>query len=520
MKFFDLAFTMAYDAKITYEDVYSPVKMWDNIIYNYLLEQKTVIPNRPKQTGDAASYAGGYVKDPLVGKHKWAASFDLNSLYPMLICQYNMSPETLVDGERLPITVDSILDGKADLSYAFEQDYCVTGSGCLFRKDKRGLLPTLMQLYYDRRVLYKKAMLKTRQEYENTKNEALLKEIARLNNLQMAVKIAINSAYGAFANTWFRYSDVRIAESITLSGQLSIRWIANKLNVLINKTMKTDNVDRVVLIDTDSVVLTLEDLVEKFCVGKDTEQRIRYMDKIAEEIIQPYLDKSYQELADKMNAYEQKMVMKRENLVDVMISTAKKRYVMNVHNSEGVQYKTPKLKIMGMDMVKSSTPAVVRTQLKDSLKVVLHGTQDDLQAYVRDFKAKFRDYTAREIAFPRGVSNIAQYVCPTSIYKKATPIHVRGAILYNYHLKRLGLDKKYPAIREGDKIRFVYLKPNNPFCENVISFIDKIPPEFGLDSYVNYDIMFEKAFQDSVQNVVGALGWHAESVPTLEDFFA
>ena len=518
MKLMDLALTLAYAAKVNYEDVFGPVKTWDVIIYNYLNDQNVVIPRRKDGTKSQA-FEGAYVKDPLVGKHNWAMSFDLNSLYPHLIMQYNMSPETITD-LRLNTSVDRLLTKEVDLSEAVERDYAVAANGWCFSKEKRGLLPTLMQLYYDKRVIYKKQMIKAKQDYEVTKDPQLKKDISRLNNLQMAMKILLNSAYGACGNAYFRYFDMRIAEGITISGQLSIRWIANKLNTFMDKTMKTRDKDRIVLIDTDSVVMTMEDLIEKVCPNKSTDDRIKYMDKIAEDVIQPFIDKSYEELADYMNAYEQKMQMKRENLVDTMISVSKKRYVMSVHNSEGVQYKEPQLKIMGLQMVKSSTPAVIRDKLKDSLQTILRGTEADVQQYVADYRAQFKQLSIEEIAFPRGINDVRKYYSDTTIYQKATPIHVRGALLYNHHLKRLGLDKQYPLIREGDKIKFVYLRKPNVFHEDCIGFPDKLPPEFNLTEYIDYDKMFEKTFTDAIQNILDSLGWSAEQKATLEDFFA
>lgn len=521
MKLMDLALTLAYAAKVNYEDVFSPVKTWDIIIYNYLNEQKIVVP--PRAGGNKAqAYEGAYVKDPLVGKHNWCCSFDLNSLYPHLIMQYNMSPETITD-LKLDVSVNRLLNKEVDLSEAVNNDYTVAANGWCFRKDKKGLLPTQMQLYYDKRVIYKKEMLAARQQYENTKDPKWQMEISRLNNLQMAMKILLNSAYGACGNAYFRYFDVRIAEGITISGQLSIRWIANKLNGYFDKIIGQEK-DRVVLIDTDSVVLTLNDLVQKVYgvdgkVSLPTEKVIQFMDRVAEDKIQPFLDKSYQELADYMNAYEQKMQMKRENLVDTMISVSKKRYVMNVHNSEGVQYAEPKLKIMGLQMVKSSTPAVIRDKLKDSLHIILKGTEAEVQKYVVDYKAAFNKLAIEEISFPRSISDVKKYRGSSTIYIKGTPIHVRGALMYNHHLKRLGLDKKYPMIQEGDKIKFTYLKTPNPFHEDCISFVDKLPPEFGLTEYVDYDKMFEKTFQDAVQNILDSLGWSAEQKATLEDWF-
>lgn len=518
MKLIDLALTIAYAAKVNYEDVFGSVKLWDVIIYNYLNDLKIVIPQR-RQESKSQPFEGAYVKEPLTGKHKWCISFDLNSLYPHLIMQYNMSPETISD-KRYEVTVDKLLKKEIDLHQLPLLDYTMAGNGWCFKKEKRGLLPFQMQRYYDLRVTYKNEMLALKQKFQDTGDQNLTKEISRLNNLQMAMKILLNSAYGACGNRHFRYFDVRIAEGITLSGQLSIRWIANKLNELFDKTLKTDGVDRVVLIDTDSVVLTLEDLVEKVCPDKTDEEKIKYLDKIAQDIIQPFIDKSYQELATYMNAYEQKMQMKRENLVDTMISVSKKRYVMSVHNSEGVQYKTPKLKIMGLQMVRSSTPAVIRSKLADSLETILRGTEADVQNYVTEFKTEFNKFDSTQIAFPRGVSDVSKYSNKTTIYSKGTPIHVRGALLYNHYIKKLGLTKKYQLIKEGDKIKFLYLKKPNPIHEDCIAFIDKLPEEFELNSYVNYSKMFEKTFEDAVQNILDSLGWSTQHKATLEDWFS
>jgi len=351
MRLIELHLTMAYNAKINPEDVYSQVRMWDTIIYNHLRKKGIVIPAKTS-SGKDAQFEGAFVKDPIIGMHKWVASFDLNSLYPHLIMQYNISPETLTS-EKLSVSVDKLLNQEVDTSYVKRRDLTLTANGWTYRKDIKGFMPELMEHMYVNRSKFKKQMLKVEQEYQNDKTKVhLLKDISRLNNLQMAMKIALNSAYGAMGNQYFRYFDIRMAEGITTSGQLSIRWMANKLNAFLNKTLKTEGKDFVVAIDTDSIYLTLEELIEKICEGKTTEQKIKTMDKICEEVFQPFIDQGYSELADYMNAYGQKMQMKREVLADKAIWTAKKRYVINVHNSEGVQFAKPKIKVMGLEMVK------------------------------------------------------------------------------------------------------------------------------------------------------------------------
>jgi DNA polymerase elongation subunit (family B) len=518
MKLIELQLTMAYNAKINYEDVFSQVRMWDAIIYNHLRNKGIVIPQNLSSRKEA-QFEGAYVKDPLVGLHKWVASFDLNSLYPHLIMQYNISPETLLEG-RETVNVDYLLEQKFDTTTLKRRDVAMTANGVCYTKEKQGFMPELMEKMYNDRSKFKKKMLKVQQEYEHDKkNNNLRKEISRLNNLQMAMKIALNSAYGAMGNQYFRYFDLRMAEGITTSGQLSIRWMANKLNAFMNKTLKTDGKDYVIAIDTDSIYLTLEDLVEKTCVGKTDEQKIKYMDKICEDVFQPFIDTGYQELATYMNAYAQKMQMKREVLADKAIWTAKKRYIMNVHNSEGVQYAEPKIKVMGLEMVKSSTPQVIRNKLKDSIKVILEGDQSKLHDYIHSFRDDFNKLPVEEIAFPRSVNGMKEYMASSTIYRKSTPIHVRGALLLNHHLKELKLDKKYQPIRDGDKIKFVYLKTPNTIQEDIISFGQELPKELDLHKYINYDKQFEKVFLDPLQIVIQPLGWTVEEQSSLDQFF-
>ena len=522
MKLIQLLLTMAYNAKINYQETFGQVRMWDAIIYNHLRDKNIVIPQK-KRTSKSEAFEGAYVKDPIGGRHDWVASFDLNSLYPHLIMQYNISPETLVQNYMVNANVEKLLNQEVNMENVKNQNYSMAANGWCYRKDIKGFLPELMEKMYTDRSKFKKQMLKIQQEYEQTKNEDLQKEISRLNNLQMGMKIALNSAYGAIGNQYFRYYDIRIAEGITLSGQLSIRWIANKLNAYMNKLLKTES-DYVIAIDTDSVYLTLQKLVEKV-YGADGKvsapgvKIIEFMDRVCEKQIQPFIDESYQELADMMNAYSQKMFMKREVLADKGIWVAKKRYILNVHNSEGVQYAQPKLKVMGLEMVKSSTPMVVRNKFEDFLHIILHRSESDLHRAVKEYREEFRSLSPEDAAFPRGINDLKKYTDKTTIYGKGTPIHVRGALLFNHLLVKNKLDKKHQLINEGDKIKFLYLRKPNKINENVISFINTLPKEFNLDEYIDYDLQFEKSFLDPLQIILDAIGWKSEKKATLQDFF-
>jgi len=518
MKLIELAITMAYDAKVNYNDVFYQVRMWDAIIYNYLKKRNIVIP--PKERSDKdAKYAGAYVKEPIPGKYDWVVSFDLNSLYPHLIMQYNISPETLRETRHPSVTVDKILN--EELTFELYKDSAVCANGAMYRKDVRGFLPELMEKIYKDRTIYKKKMLIAKQDYEKTPTKALEKEIARCNNIQMARKIQLNSAYGAIGNQYFRYYKLVNAEAITLSGQVSIRWIENKMNVFLNKILQTEKVDYVIASDTDSIYLNMGPLVDKFLSHKsdDKTKVVQLLDKICEDKLEPFIEQSYTELADYVSAYEQKMIMKRENISERGIWTAKKRYILNVWNSEGVQYSEPKLKMMGIEAVKSSTPAPCRQMIKDGLKLMMSGTEEEVIDFIDNCRKEFKALPPEQIAFPRSVSDVVKYRSYSDIYSKGTPIHCRGALLFNHYIKEKKLDNKYSLINNGEKIKFIYLKKPNIIQENVISFIQDFPHELGLDKYIDYELQFEKSFLDPLKSILDAIGWNVEKTVNLDLFF-
>ena len=518
MKLIELAVTMAYDAKANYGDVFSQVRMWDTIIYNYLKDRNIVIP--PKERSDKDSkYAGAYVKEPIPGKYDWVVSFDLNSLYPHLIMQYNISPETLLEERHPSATVDKILN--EEITFEMYKDYAVCANGAMFRKDVRGFLPELMEKIYKDRTVFKKKMLAAKQEYEKTPTKTLEKEIARCNNIQMARKIQLNSAYGAIGNQYFRYYKLANAEAITLSGQVSIRWIENKVNGYLNKLLQTEDVDYVIASDTDSIYLNMGPLVTKFFGNKSDDKNtiVSILDKICKDKLEPFIEQSYQDLANYVSAYEQKMQMKRENIAERGIWTAKKRYILNVWNSEGVQYNEPKLKMMGIEAVKSSTPAPCRQMIKDGLKLMMNGTEDEVIDFIEECRVKFKSLPPEEIAFPRTASDIRKYHSSSDIYAKGTPIHCRGALLFNHYVKQKKLTNKYSLIGNGEKIKFLYLKKPNIIQENIISFIQDFPRELGLDKYIDYDLQFEKSFVEPLKSILDAIGWSVEKTVNLESFF-
>jgi len=522
MKLIELCLTMAYEAKVNYMDVLGSVKYWDILIYNYLRGKNIVIPQKRK-SDKSDKFEGAYVKDPQVGMHKWVMSFDLNSLYPHLIMQYNISPETLVGQEKVKgMSVDKLLDKKVDTSIL--KDATLTPNGALFKTTKRGFLPEIMQSMYDDRVKYKKLTLQAKQNYENTKDPKLLKDISKYNNIQLAKKISLNSAYGAIGNNWFRYYDLLVAEAITTSGQLSIRWIERNLNDYLNDLLETDNEDYVIASDTDSVYITFDRLVSKvFKESTDTSKIVNFMDKIARDKIEPFIDKSYQDLASYVNAYEQKMQMAREAIADKGIWTAKKRYILNVWDMEGVKYQEPQLKIMGIEAVKSSTPAPCRAKIKEGLNIIMSGDEKQMNNFIQDFRKEFMELPPEDIAYPRSVNGLSKFSDPNQMFAKGAPIHCKGAILYNHLVKKNKLGRKYPYIQEGDKIKFLHLRAPNIYQCTSISFMTQLPKELDFHKIIDYDTQFEKSFVEPLNFILEKINWLVDrsygTQGSLEDFF-
>jgi DNA polymerase elongation subunit (family B) len=513
MDLIGLAMTIAYKAGVNFSEVFGTTSIWDSIVYRELNKQKIAIPNNKRGGALNTKFAGGYVKEVQVGLHEWVVSFDLNSLYPNLIVQYNMSPETLMKGpgSQLFSGVDYYMENKPDLT----SDVAVAANGSTYTKEFRGVMPKIVIDYYEERSAVKKEMLKAQQEYQTNKTVELERKINQLHNRQQGIKILLNSLFGAIGNQYYRYFDLRVAEGITLSGQLAIQWAERTINQEMNKILNTDNVDYVIAIDTDSLYVSFDKFIKKL----NPADPVAALSKICEEHFEKLFAKSYANLFTHMNAYDNRMVMAREVIADRGIWQAKKLYILNVHNSEGVQYAEPKMKIMGIQAIKSSTPEVVRDKFKQVFKLMISGDKHATHKFIEDFRQEFKKLPPEKVSFPRGVNNIYDWQDSKTVFKKACPIHVRGAILYNNYIKENQLEKKYELIKEGEKIKFAYLKVPNPIKQNVIAFAEYLPPEFNLGAYVDYDKQFDKTFINPLEDLLKAVGWGVKDQATLEDFF-
>lgn len=538
LRLMELAIALAYSAKVNFSDVFSQVRTWDAIIFNYLNEKKIVIPMKEDQDKEN-QFAGAYVKEPQIGMHNWIVSFDLNSLYPHLIMQYNISPEMKYPDKtkRTAVAVEHIIDPNSEkaktqfIQLKDQQDFAkplnlsIAANGIFFYKSRQGFLPALMEKMYEERKMYKEKMIEAKRQLKSlgsataSEKRDLEYDISKYHNFQLVRKIQLNSAFGAIGNQYFRYFDIDLAEAITLSGQLSIKWIENKINKFLNEKLQTTDVDYIIASDTDSLYICLDNLVKKYFKNTDDREKIvKFINKVCNDMLQPFIDSSFDELATTMNSYGQKMSMKRESIANKGIWTAKKKYMLNVlMGEEGIYLSKPELKVMGVEMVKSSTPQIVRNNLKQSIDLIMNSTEKQLRSFVNEFKKDFKSFSAEDIAFPRSCNNLATYSDSREIYKKSTPIAVRGSLLYNFHLKHNKLTKKYPEIKDGEKIKYIYLKKPNPIGENIIAFPQILPSEFDLHDYIDYDTQFQKTFLDPLQIILDTINWQLEDVITLFD---
>ena len=517
-----LTMTMAYKAGVNYSDTMGTVAIWDSLIHRTLMSQNIIVP--PNKESYKSDYEGGYVKEPQCGVHDWVCSFDVNSLYPNIIVQWNMSPETILKGRsEVGVNVDTFLHGYVSQN-AIDNNYSVAATGQYFNNSKQGFMPKIIEEMYDERVQIKKKMLASKQELElcdkSNKSEVyrIERDIAHFENQQTAIKILLNSLYGALGNKYFRYFTMEIAEGITMTGQLIIKWGEKNINNYLNSALKSKK-DYVIAIDTDSIYANFSDLVNTVVPDGDTIKKVDFLSKVCKKIEIDVFDKSFADLGKNMNVYKHRIGMKREGIADRGIWTAKKRYILNVWDNEGVRYAKPKLKVMGIEAIKSSTPAPCRAAFKDLFQILISGTESQTQQFIQDFRNRFDSLSVEEKAFPRGVSSLKQYSDSKLIYKKGTPINSRAALLYNHLLKQHGLENTYEAIKEGEKIKYIFLDPKNPIRENVIAFPEVLPPEFGLHRYVDNNTQFEKAFLDPAVAILDSIGWRAEEEASLEDFF-
>lgn len=528
LKYIELAMSIAYDAKVNFTDATTSVLLWDVIIHNHLFVKNIIVPPQTRSHKES-QVRGAFVKEPRVGRYNWVLSFDLDSLYPHLIMGSNISPETFV-GVYPGITPEFILNNREEFEKIREgllkHNLAICGNGAMFKRDKRGILPELMDSYYADRKRYKKMMLECQDKLQHDPNNAELKaKVIQYNNIQGAKKVTLNSAYGALLNQYFRYYNDALGEAVTLTGQVAIQWVSDRLNRDVCAITGQDK-DYVIANDTDSAYIDLGDVVKmrfKEGIPSDKMQVVTFLDKLGKARFEPVINSCYDELSDLLNSYEQRMRMKRESIAEVAIWTGAKRYVMLVWDSEGVIYRNkktglpePKMKMTGIDAVRSSTPTICRSAIEDGARIILDGDQQKLYDFVAEFKAKFQEAATSQIARNSSVQNLAKYM---NAERTGNP-NVAGSIVYNRLLDKLNLGMKYPRIQDGDRIKYVALKLPNPAQSKWIAFPDaEIPEEFGLAPFVDIDAQLEVGFMSGLQSIAEAGGMNLEVKASLADFF-
>lgn len=521
-KLLELAYTLAYDSKVNPGDVFSQVRMWTQIVDDFLWRENKVASSKRYPGDKDTSYSGAYVKDPQNGVHEWVASFDLVSLYPHLIMQFNISPDTIWDELMKDLTVESMLEQKADLSRLKYLNCAVTPNGALFDRETKGFAPRILEKMFAERDRYKKLMIAAEKEIQTTTDPVKLKELTytktRYKNLQMTKKVCLNSYYGATGNAYFFLYDVRQAEGVTTAGRLVIQWAAKAVNAYMNTILSTEGVDYILASDTDSLYIHLAALVDKVCQGKTTAEKIDFLDKVCDRAISPVLELAYKDLAEYVNAFDQKMSMKRESLCDKTIWTGKKHYILNIHNKEGVAYDPPQIEVKGLELVKSSTPTPCREKMRSALPIIMNQNEAAMLDYIAAFKKEFMKMNAEEIAFPRSVNGLSKYAGTDAIYAWKTPMHTKASLIYNHHLKQLGIDNKYELIKEGEKIKYVYVLEPNVMHTPVIAFPGTLPEEFDLK--IDYNTQFGKSFIEPMKTILDAIGWQTERTVSFASIFA
>jgi DNA polymerase elongation subunit (family B) len=536
--FLSITYIIAYYSLSNYVDTLGTVKMWEQLLAKHLYSTGKVPPFRRVANTKDEPFEGAFVHPTQVGYCQWVLSIDLNSLYPMNEIQYNIGPETYIPVDKLPpelkllkskYTLDDLVHKRVDLSVLQKYNVCMTGFFEFYRRDIKSCVAEIKDVLYSDRKMYKKRMLAAESVVEKLKAEKadqfeLKKQesIAVLNNnIQQSLKIVLNGGYGAVANSSFLYYLLQNAASITLSGQLINKWTHVRVNHLLNELLGTDkSISRTVAGDTDSLYLCLDDVVKYMKIDHLSDDEIaNKLDEFHKTILEPKIKEWCLELASYMNAVENKMVWEREVIASSAIYVAKKKYAMMVIDSEGVRYEKPKLKMVGLEAIKASAyPEWARGYLKKAYEVCLTKSEVDLQEYVSYVQSQFGKFAPSEIASPRGVNGLEKYSDPVAICTKGTPKHVRAALVHNWLVDKKGLTN-IEKITSSSKIKYIELKMPNPINQPVVGFTTHLPPEFGLDQYVDRDSVFKSCFLQPLRLFLSAISWSDEPIISLDSFF-
>jgi DNA polymerase elongation subunit (family B) len=549
LQFIDTARGICHAGHVPYEDFVYSSKYLEGALLTYLKRKNIVAPNKPADRRERMEalkenkeekFIGAYVKAPIVGKYDWIYDLDLTSLYPSIIMTINISPETkmgkienwdaqdYVKDKRDSWIINGDTITQENLKKFFERSkFSVASNGVLYRTDKVGCIPDILDLWFSQRVEFKNKMKEYGNSGEKEKYEWYKKR-------QLVQKILLNSLYGVLGLPAFRFYDVDNATAVTTTGQTVIKSTADMANIKYNKELGTPNADSNIYIDTDSVFFSAAPLLDhRIPNWKDNEQDTiaGFVNDIAGEM-QDYLNDFYDILAEKVfnvDKDKHRFEIKKEYVSKSGIWIAKKRYAQWIISDNGVP--VDKLDVKGLDVVRSSYPAAFRKFMSEVLIEILRGdTEEQLTNKVHDFKKNLPNMDVVKIAKAGAVKNLSKYMPKkknqTAMFQfpSGCPAHVKAAIAYNQLLKHFGVENQYEPLKDGDKIKWVYLKQNPYGLDGVAMNGYNDPPQIMelINTYINHDKIFERELLKKLEDFYGALDWGEvlSSTKTAEKFFS
>lgn len=332
---------------------------------------------------------------------------------------------------------------------------------------------------------------------------------------QHAVKILLNSLYGALGTNHFRLYNVKCAEAITKTGQTITAEAFSLFNDYLDKVTGIPK-DRIGFSDTDSAAVDMTDLVYKFHKRDDPfEDKLNTITKLCDKHFAKMLDDRFIQFAGHLNSMKNRIVMKREKIASAIL-VAKKNYVVNVYDNEGVRYATPKLSVTGLESVKASTPKFFRKKLEEGYKLCFDDDEEKIHKFVLSVHEELYNLHIDDLAGNTTVNNITLFQDGLGGYRTGTPGHVRAAIAYN---NLVSASDQYQKINNGDKVKIIQLKEPNPVKSKSICWIDKFPDDLIDPKYIDREKDYQKFFIKPFTRVLDVLSWHTEYQPNLDDLF-
>lgn len=547
LQYIDLVRGIAHVGHVPYEDFVYSSKYLEGAMLTYLKHIGGVVaPNKPadrqekmqelKDSGEKG-FIGAFVKDPVPGRYDWMYDLDLTSLYPSIIMTLNISPETKIAkiedwnaedfnrGRKDEYIVGGEKVSKEKLKAFLEKyKYTVASNGVMYSSDKTGLIPAILSDWFDKRVEYKNEMKKYGKAGDTDKYEFYKKR-------QLVQKILLNSMYGILGLPAFRFYDIDNAEAVTLSGQTVIKKTEAAINMKYNKELKTDDIDYVQYVDTDSVFVSCLPLVKNRFPDIDTNDIEIMTPKIYEIAteVQDYVNQFYDVFAKKIfNTDKHRLEIKQEMIGRTGFWQKKKRYALWIISDNGVPM--DKLEVKGLDIVRSSFPKSFQKCMKDVMIDILKGKdKNEIDEYILGFRKNLNTVLYAEVAKNSSIKDIKKYETPVKDdvlgkYAKGTPSHIKAAINYNKLLTIFGCPPKYPPIKNGDKVKIAYLKSNKYGLEELAFRGDSDPEEIiqFVKDYFDANELFVSELDGKLKNFYEAMRWDfpTENKKVAQKFFS